>query len=296
MNNNKYNKELCVIGCGNEELYLFHFDFMKKTCKKENYELPNMTCVSCVQMKDNNFVIAGQNKTIYLRNLLFTQQKEVFSYEIIKNNTYRDAIKISDNIIALTSNKIIVDGEDKLIFYNITKNKKCSQIQGYSFIATTNGLYLLSREINKQANKILFCACKKYFPHQKNGILLVNVQKENKQKIELFYDTEKFEVYCFCPIFLYDERNNKIETDFLLVGGFDVERREGRIKLFKILYNEMGNINNIEYLQDIEFGFEGAVSSIVQSEKYGNVLVSCYDGNIYLFTKINLDFYLNNNF
>ena len=296
--NNKSNNEISVIGCGNKELYLFHFNFRKKTCKRENYELPNMTCVSCVQMKDNNFVIAGQNKTTYYKNLFFNQEKGVFNHEIIKDKTYRDSIKISDNIIALTSNSFIVDGEDKLIFYNITKNKKSSQIQGYSFIASTNGLFLLSREINKQTNKILFCACKKYFPHQKNGILLVNVLKENKQKIELFYDTEKFEVYCFCPIFLYDDKNNnnKIETDFLFIGGFDVERREGRIKLFKILYNEKGNINNIEYLQDIEFGFEGAVSSIVQSEKYGNVLVSCYDGNIYLFTKINLDFYLNNNF
>ena len=295
-NNNKSNNELNAIGCGNKELYLLHFNSRKKTCKRENYELPNMTCVSCVQMKDNNFVITGQNKTTYYRNLLFNQEKDVFKYEIIKDKTYREAIKISDNLIALTSNSFIVDGEDKLIFFNIAKNKKCSQIQGYSFIASTNGLFLLSREINKQANKILFCACKKYFQNQKNGILLVNAQKENKQKIEIFYDTRKFEVYCFCPIYLYNDKNNKIETNFLFVGGFDVERHEGRIKLFKILYNEMSNINNIEYLQDIEFGFEGAVSSIIQSEKYGNFLVSCYDGNIYLFTKINLDFYLNNNF
>ena len=145
MNDNKSNNEICVIGCGNKELYLFHFNFRKKTCKRENYELPNMTCVSCVQMKDNNFVIAGQNKTTYYKNLLFSQEKGVFNHEIIKDKTYRDSIKISDNIIALTSNSFIVDGEDKLIFYNITKNKKSSQIQGYSFIASTNGLFLLSR-------------------------------------------------------------------------------------------------------------------------------------------------------
>jgi len=295
-NNNKSDKELSVIGCANKELYLFNFDFRKKVFKKDNYEIPGVTCVSCVQIKDNNYVITGQKNTSYYKNLLFRQQNIVSKHEIINNKTYRNIIKISDNIVALTSNSIIVDGEDKLIFYNITKNKKSSQIQGYSFIASSNGLFLLSKEINKQTNKTLFCACKKYCSNQKNGILLVNVQKENKQKIELFYDTKNFEVYCFCPIFLYDNMNNKIETDFLLVGGFDVERREGKIKLFKILYNAMGNINNIEYLQDIEFGFEGAVSNIIQSEKYGNILASCYDGNIYLFTKINLDFYLSINF
>ena len=121
----------------------------------------------------------------------------------------------------------------------------------------------------------------KYFSNQKNGILLVNVQKENKQKIELFYDTKNFEVYCFCQVLLHDNMNNKIESDFLLVGGFNVERREGRINLFKILYNAIGNINNIEYLNDIEIGFEGAVNSIIQSEKYGNILSSCYDGYIF---------------
>jgi len=121
----------------------------------------------------------------------------------------------------------------------------------------------------------------KYFSNQKNGILLVNVQKENKQKIELLYDTKNFEVYCFCQVLLHDNMNNKIESDFLLVGGFNVERREGRIKLFKILYNAIGNINNIEYLNDIEIGFEGAVNSIIQSEKYGNILSSCYDGYIF---------------
>ncbi len=152
-NNNKSDKELSVIGCTNKELYLFNFDFGKKVLKKDNYEIPGVTYVSFIQMKD--------------KNLLFKQQSNVFKHDIIKNKTYRNVIKLSDNIIVLTSNSIIVVGEDKLIFYNITKNKKSSQIQGYSFITSTNGLFLLSREINNKQIKLYSVLAKIFFKPKK---------------------------------------------------------------------------------------------------------------------------------
>ena len=41
-------------------------------------------------------------------------------------------------------------------------------------------------------------------------------------------------------------------------------------------------------------GFKGPVTSIIQSNITGNILVSCFDGNIYLFTPPNLDYYICN--
>jgi hypothetical protein len=258
-------------------------------------------------MGDYNFVLTGQNCTTYFTNLFFEKNKEVFHTDIIKNRTYRGAIKISDNIIALSSNKVLVDGKDTLGFYNIQnlskggkgykkssiEEGKVNEIKGYSFIASVNGLFLMSRKKEEQENKILFCACKKYFEEQKNGILLVDVLDDKNQKILFLYETYNFEVYCFCPIFLdVKDKNKKIQTDYFLVGGFDINRREGRLKLFRAIYDEKNVFSNIEYLQDIEIGFEGAVSSIIQSQNYGNILVTCYDGNIYLLNKINLGFYL----
>jgi len=102
-NNNKSDKELSVIGCTNKELYLFNFDFGKKVLKKDNYEIPGVTYVPFIQMKDNNYVIIGQKKTSYYKNLLFKQQSNVFKHDIIKNKTYRNVIKLSDNIIVLTN-------------------------------------------------------------------------------------------------------------------------------------------------------------------------------------------------
>ena len=59
--------------------------------------------------------------------------------------------------------------------------------------------------------KVLLCACQKYIKNQKNGILLVNINDElykidysNSLKINYyFYDTNNFEVHCFCPIFRF---------------------------------------------------------------------------------------------
>ena len=61
-----------------------------------------------------------------------------------------------------------------------------------------------------------------------------------------FYETYNFEVYCFCQIVIFEnnhknipnleinnkEGNKKIITDYFFVGGFDIEKREGKIKLY----------------------------------------------------------------
>ena len=67
--------------------------------------------------------------------------------------------------------------------------------------------------------------------------------EENIEMKNTFYDTENFEVYCFCPL-LYDEDGNNnetrniVESNYFLVGGFDTDLREGKIHLYKINYKE----------------------------------------------------------
>ena len=169
----------------------------------------------------------------------------------------------------------------------------------------------MPREEVKAKNKILLCACKKYFDDQKNGIYLANLQLKNKKGINNpFYDTGNFEVFCFCPILNINPDNNILETEnekkiidteYFFVGGFNVDKREGEIKLFKVIFDEKHNDNKIEFVQDIEFernkdfvGFEGAISCIIQTKKENNgcILVTCYSGKIYLLTQPNLDYYL----
>lgn len=154
-----------------------------------------------------------------------------------------------------------------------------------------------------------------------------NNNKKDYKKNEYFFSTGKFEVYCFCQLLLvkndfqitndyttnniYD-KNNIICTDFFLVGGFDPSIGQGVIKLYKLIYNKNEDKKiKIKFIQNIVVEnkkknkkekksykiedksyifkkFGGPISSIIQSDITGNIVVTCLDGNTYLFTPPNL--------
>ena len=233
------------------------------------------------------------------------------NYELSKL-LFIGGIEIADGIIGITSNRILSKGENKLMFFNFTSKIFMSEIEvnNYSFTLSLNNCASMGIP-NKNNCKLALFACKKYRKGDKNGILLLKLQFyiDNGKKFEKFYDTKNFEVYCFCPIFeLKDktilEKNDKAqakETEYFFVGGFDIDKNEGLIKLYKVIFdNEIENIE-IEYIRDIivgkknknkdsEYfrGFKGPISCIIQSSA-GEILITCYDGNIYLFSEPRLD-------
>ena len=226
----------------------------------------------------------------------------------ICDKIYRDGIKINKNLFAFTSNSIIEKGEDKIKIYNFRSKGIIYEIEGYSFILSQNGLSLIPREEVEINNRLLLCACKKYKSGQKNGILLINFELEGSENIsKFFYETGNFEVYCFCPILNvtnsgYILSNTKIikDTRYFLVGGFDVAKNKGLIKLYKVLWCDKHFLETkIEYIQDIEpeykndfKDFKGPISCITQSLNSGNLLISCFDGNIYVFSPPNIDYFV----
>ena len=268
-----------------------------------------MTCVNCIEMKTNHFAMIGLNGGLYFIDL-FNSERQVRNIAIT-DKTFRGGIRISDNIIALTSNKVALGGEDLLIFFNSEKKNKNNnnsykkisrEIEGYSFTLNTNGLALMEMEKEKVKYKILICTCKKYLPGQKNGILLVNPQlDEYKKVVDDFYDTGEFEVYCICPLLQHSGGEWNIKTNYFLIGGFNNEKYIGQIKLYKVIPADKPCNTKIEFLQDIEFekndnfgGFEGPISCIIQSSYYGNIIATCYDGNIYKLSSPDLSFYMKN--
>ena len=157
-------------------------------------------------------------------------------------------------------------------------------------------------------NNILLCACKKYIKGQKNGILLISDLKsiddsyyDSKNNIK-FYNTINFEVHCFCQISIVNKTNILREpeikkTNYFFVGGFDIKRHRGGIKLYKFKKNKE-EIIEIEEIQDIvlenvclsnknkksKFKFcKGPISCIKQTTNQGEILITCWDGNVYLF-------------
>ena len=73
--------------------------------------------------------------------------------------------------------------------------------------------------------EVLLCACKKYTRNQKNDILLVNINNQDIVNYK-FYDTNNFEVFCFCQLmsfkktFFSTSERDTTHTDFFLCWWF----------------------------------------------------------------------------
>ena len=265
-------------------------------------------CRNIFRLKDGNYLICSESGIYYASNI-FNPISSDNKCRRLSEMVCRGGIKITDDIISITSNRILSKGENKLIFFNSSSQifLKEIEIRDFSFTLSDNNCSIM--RIPKYENsKLLFVACKKYLRCDKNGILLVNLQfNKNCSKIFLkFYDTNNFEVYCFCPILKKENKIilrdvQKIETEYFFVGGFDIDKREGIIKLYKVIfYDEIEKIE-IEFIQDIVVekkkgkndlecfkGFKGPISCIIQSSQ-GEILATCYDGNVYLFSEPDLD-------
>ena len=281
-------------------------------CMKDNifyFELRD-TSKGIGEIKEKNL-----NKTNFLyliklteKEFLLCNEKELFHYsdlfppmqelerKKIEFEGVKCGIKINKDYTALKVCKFKKNG---IFFYKNEHYKiieKKIELKNYSFVYSGNGLMVIPRKEIDSKNKILLCACKKYFKKGKNGILLINIKFKEKNISEIdktFYDTGYFEVYCFCPII--DTAESKISkedflSDYFLVGGFDQKKYKGMIKLYKANY---GKNNEIEYIQDIIFdnntkykfeGFKMPISSIIldKNDENGNILISCWDGNVYL--------------
>ena len=146
--------------------------------------------------------------------------------------------------------------------------------------------------------------------------MVVNIDLENNEFIENFYETENFEPSCFCQISnisnnnsilndISDENNIDIqETEYFIVGGFDPDKRMGSAQLYRLKHDKENNNIKIKYLLDIGIkdkeidfkGFDMPITCITQSKITGNFLINCLDGNIFLFRPPNLECFLKNTF
>ena len=304
------NKEEVIL-CSKEGLMSIDIN-NNNSFENSKYIKEGFSCSFYFEMKNNNYIIGGEKGIEHFCPI----DKKIKSIP----NAFRGGIKIDDNRIAFTSNSTLPKGKDKLIFYDIQYSKIVKQIESYSFTISTNSLFLIT--INKDKNsKILLCGCKAYNKNQKNGILLIDL---NTYKEE-FYKTDDFEVYCFCPLSIIINKNkNKninekdleiLHTDYFLVGGFDLSERMGNIKLYKKNINNENNIT-IEFIQDIVFptkniirfyrskdnqiekkyytflGFERTISCMIQSQINGNIIITSWDGNVYECEPPNISYYL----
>ena len=313
-NNNFKDEKYYIIICCKNIIGQYRFDDNNNLKLKNEYK-PNqfnhkskISLFYAAEIEKNNILCCSENNVLYITNV-FAELMNDSSIQVFNNKEIfiKSIMKINNEILVFKSNKIASKGKDNLIFYNyISKNEiKVKIEEEFSFIYNSNGLEIFppkNVENNKYPKKVLLCACKKYLKNKKNGILVVNIDFNVQLNIDYyFYDTKHFEVYCFCPILSYINKNNSIlgksnksknDTYYFLVGGFNTNKLKGIIKLFKMNYEIQYKKTTIEYIDDIidpKIRFNGPISCITQSNEEDKFLISCWDGKIYSIDKLNIN-------
>ena len=255
----------------------------------------------------NSYLICTQDKVFFIDNI-FNKIIQIRENDLYLHKFVKSGLKVYDKIVIFKSNKILSKGEDNLIIFNYTSKKevKTNLKRNYSFILSPNGLSLMHENEEKSQKKVLLCACKKYCKKQKNGILAINIKNDPNNYKSFFYNTKNYEVYCFCPLIKNLEQKvltneTKItDTDYFLVGGFDLKKNKSIIKLFKVNYGKDNILNNIEFLENVSFENKEKkeeelrlpISCMIQSNIEQKIIITCWDGKIYSLSKPNIDKYL----
>ena len=285
----KEDKETEIIATTKKEFSIIKVDDRKLKSRNEAGNIPSLTKKSCLPIDNRNHIVFCKEGVLHIKDL-FSQILSFNANRITKDNCI-GGIRISKDLIAITSNKNIQGGKDSIKFYNPTLGKIITEIDyDYSFSNSINGLKVLNPDDRNK--NILLCACKNNRTKQ-NGILLINTNKiqndDNIEKSLEFFETGNFEVCAFCPLFV----NGNIKTDYFLVGGFNTIKEKGEIKLYK--YER--KVNEIKFDSNLDIdknnndfkGFNGAINCMIETNDE-KILATCSDGNVYLFSEPNLEF------
>ena len=281
INNNE--KSIELFASYGKIIYTIDIDKTNYEIETKMYEVPNMKTLFCGKVNNNDCILGGINCAMKIIDLFNFNKEDKKSYKLI-NFSIRTGLIINDRYIALISNELIPNGINLLAICDLIENKNKHLISEYSFNLSENSLCLINFEDGK---KILICACKKYKSNQSNGILVVNMNLLEGENIKYkYYLTNNFIPYCFCQIYL---------TKFIFIGGFNLDKRRGELLLYILKdINELIYVQNIEIFDNEYNNFNGIdmpINNIIQTKDSGKIIITTIDGNIFLFSKPNLDYY-----
>ena len=207
-------KEIKLIIFCNRNLYLFNSNSNSqiKAIKSD------CSYLNCIKINDN-YLIFGQSGSIVLNNNL----------ELINNNNFLLEMNLSPfdggsilnkNIFILASSKVKLNNEDKLIFFSSKTFEILREIRKKNFYFSLPSEGVLSFPIQEGIEKyIIICTCIK-------GIFLTILSLEDNEYQEIFVKIDNF-----ITQILRIRKYNTFISD-VLVGGFDTEKQEMRIKIF----------------------------------------------------------------
>ena len=317
--NNANKKKFEIIFCCVDKSYIYEFNcvdgIIKSLSQGKNIQKYGLYSFDISNSMTTNFVLLGENGVFFVSDLfsklIAEKETEIYSKAV------HGGILMEKNILALITNFNLYkrNAKNSLLLYNIASKSIVNKLDyKYQFNLSQNNMIIMkiiNNNIKEKTNKVLLCACKKYIKGQKNGILILNYNfNDNKEIIQSnFYETKNFEPYCFCHLSIYKKKQDEVlnsnyeinDTDYFLIGGFDLNKNKGIIKLFKLVYDTKNKIIIIKYIEDAVFSdekqkskyFRGPISCIIQTKMDGNIIICFMNGNICLFSSPNCEFFEN---
>ena len=307
-------KEIKLVCCCINCIYLSTLSISDNIINNPKHiqaKYPTLFCLE-IQKNQTDFIIFNE-KEVRRYGELFSKIVQM-SNGPIDTGRVRSGVWIEENIFGFCTIDNVFNNKNKknkVIIYNVNSNRKKNEIPiNYTINLSQNSLASM-RMTTCENKKVLLFGCKKYVKRQKNGILIVNYSFSNEKDVDkVYFEKTNFEVYCFCQISKYKDENkifhikNKIEkTDYFLVGGLDINKNRGVIKLYKLICVKDNNSNDtikIKYIDEAFIYekkyykyFRGAISCMIQLEGNNKILVGCWDGNVYIFNPPRIDLYEN---
>lgn len=275
------------------------FESSKEKINSKIFSKINLHLNQYFKMNEPNEYLILAEDGIYHLNLPLKYDKTEIIKPIDEDKSikYNSYVKISDNYYGFTTNSKYNNGKNLLRFYDFKSNTFTNNIQDitnkYSFTTCENGLYLID---TSETYKILLCACETDRENEENGILIQQIiGNMNKLTVPTFENTDDFQVTCFCGI------NNKYKNcQFILVGGFEINKRRGMIKLYKVSFDPKKEEVKIHFIQDLiedysKFDdFIGKINKIMlDKDDNKKIIISCLFGGVYQFSLYLDDDYFN---
>ena len=293
--NNNIN-EIILIVLISGVYYMLSLNIIKNIISYEKYE--SLDEIISYFEKIKLMYHQGNNYFNFLNN-------KVDFYEFI--DYLKQIIKIKNKGINIGKDLFIIRSNYKSYYfkiYNLKLKKVTHTINGYKLNKLLDKYFLvLSNGDIKSNNKILLCSCNNN--QKENGILIIKLPLDEKEKILYKFYKTNFKIICFCPILV----NNK-DIKFILTNGFRNINLVEEIKLYKIYLSENFENINIEWIKDIIIEinainenviskenkennrFKNQINYLTQSKFFENILATTYDGNHYLLTPPNINSYL----
>ena len=143
------------MACCPEKIYLLSINDNKIDVDSKRLITESLNLFS-FSTKEDEIIFCGNNTISKFNGKIkeITIENNNNNKSILNSITATCGKKLTDNIFAIVSNKIMENGDDKLLYYNINKWNVFKKEEDYSFNTGPNSLFLIETDIdiNKEDN------------------------------------------------------------------------------------------------------------------------------------------------